>query len=103
MVSLPVSMCSAPKPKDAQQSLYDAEFVRQQKLGQERRFRPNQSLVYKGNVMHSKVYDHVRQFWLRASEIFELFPKVGDYFRWFEFGSVIKPATIHKNIHGNLD
>ena len=89
---------------DAQQSTGDCEAARRIKFGLDRHFRPNQTLTYKGNVAssRSKVCDHVTQFGLRPVELLELFPMLGEYFRWFEIGKVMTADDIYDSLEHNL-
>mgnify|MGYP000194497567 FL=1 len=50
-------------------------------LGLSRQTTPNQILTLRGSNAR---YDKVSIFGLRPVEIAELFPRIGEYFRWFE-------------------
>ena len=74
--------------EDTQSSIPSSQRAREAKQFPPERFMtPSQQLLSRNNGgAKSFAYDEITQFSLRPVEMLELFPKVGEYFRWFQFG-----------------
>ena len=70
------------RPSDNASTELDAFQIRNRKLGNVRQFTPSQYRLIKPNTAKSSSYDHVTLFGLRPPEMLELFPNLGNYWRW---------------------
>ncbi|KAL7539846.1 hypothetical protein ACHAXR_009663, partial [Thalassiosira sp. AJA248-18] len=67
---------------DSHQSISPCQKAREDKTPL-RLLTPSQQLIYRGNAS----YDKVTRFGMRPVELLRLFPKIGQYFRWFDVAS----------------
>ena len=77
-------------PGDAQSTQSESETIRRSKdFPPERCMRENQGLLFRHTGVKPGAYDRVTQFGLRPVELLELFPRLGNYFRWFHLSDEV--------------
>ena len=81
------------KTQDWQQASSDATVMREQMHEKDRTFRRimtvHQNMLFQHNGTNRTKYDKLTEFGLRPVELLQLFPRVGNYFRWFHTDSTI--------------
>ena len=68
---------------DVTSSITDVHAVRKSKLPSSRHLSRNQNIILSAKTMDLKSYCKISLFGVRPVELMELFPRIGDYYRWF--------------------
>lgn len=68
-----------------------------------RQFTENQKLLFRSGSSSAMAYDKVTLFGIRPVEILQLFPRLREYYEWFEFSkNVMKPNDIANGLNEDV-